>query len=68
MKIDYDPLQVKEANFDEPIDVMMVEITKDSSSKVGEESMMDYDEKIKVLYPKAEEELIYFLNKYMIKG
>lgn len=46
----------------------MVEITEDSHLKAGEESMLDYVEKVKVVYPRVEEELIDFLNRCKIKG
>lgn len=50
MKIDSGPLQVKEETFVELVDVMMVEITEDSSSKAGVENMIDYVENLKVVY------------------
>lgn len=36
--------------------------------EVEEVSKVDYIEKMKVVYPKAEEELIDFLNRCKIKG
>lgn len=67
MKIDDDRLQVKEANFVEPVNVMIVIITKNHSSKVEDVNMLDYVEKVNVVCPNAEEELIVFLNHYKIK-
>lgn len=67
MKIDDDPLQVKEVNCVEPIDVVIVVITKNHSSKVEDVNMLDYVEKVNVVCPNAEEELIDFLNHYKIK-
>lgn len=63
VKIDADHFQVKEASFDKPVNVMMVEITEDSMSKTEEGNMLDYAEKVKVVYLKAEEELLDFLNR-----
>lgn len=63
MKIDFDSLQVGEENFVEPDNVMMVEITKNPSSKVEDENMLDYIVKVKVVYLNAKEELIDLLNR-----
>lgn len=68
MKIDIDSLQVEEVNFVEPIDVMKVEITENPSSKVEGLNMLDYAEKVKVVYPNVEKGIIDFLNHYKIKG
>lgn len=48
--------------------MMMVDTNVGLNMKVKEVSMIDYTEKIKVVYPKAGEELIDFLNLYKITG
>lgn len=67
MKIATYPLQVEEAHLVEPVQIMMVETTMGSNMKVEEVCMVDYTEKIKVVYPTAKEELIDFLNQCKIK-
>lgn len=46
---------------------MMVNIVDNNNPRVVEISLLDYIEKVKVLYPKEEEELIYFLKMYKLK-
>ena len=41
----------------------MVNIMDNNNTMVGEVSLLDYIEKVKVVYPKVEEELIDFLNR-----
>lgn len=51
-----------EALFVEPLDLFMVDITKNTK---GVEP--NYEEQLKVVFPKADEELIHFLNRYKLK-
>lgn len=67
MKIDSDPLQIEDANFVEPVEVLMVEIYEDHIPKIEDMNMLDYPKKVKVVYPNAEEELINFLIQCKIK-
>ncbi|PNX62275.1 hypothetical protein L195_g052890, partial [Trifolium pratense] len=61
MKVDSDPLQVAETSFVESFECMMVEaIEAITMQAVSEE---EYTEKIKGVYPQAEEELVDFLNR-----
>lgn len=55
MKIDANPLQVEEENFIKPIDVKMVEIIETPNSNVESLNMLDYAEKVMVVYQNAEE-------------
>ena len=57
MKVEFDPLQVGDANFVEPVEVLMIEISEDVSLKVKDMDMVDYAEKVKVVYPNVEESL-----------
>ncbi|MCI51140.1 hypothetical protein A2U01_0072384, partial [Trifolium medium] len=66
MKIDSDPLQVAETSFVEPFECMLVEAMEATIMQaVGEE---EYAEKIKGVYPQAEEELVDFLNRYKLSN
>lgn len=47
---------------------MMVEATKDLDEEVKGVTVSDYTEKMKVVYPKTEEELIDILNRCKLKG
>lgn len=47
---------------------MIVEITENPISKVEVVNILDYSEKVKVVYHNAEEELINFLNHCKLKG
>lgn len=47
---------------------MMFDITEGIDKNVKEMTILDYIEKMKVVYPKDEEELIDFLNRCNIKG
>lgn len=62
------PSKVEETLFVDPINVMMVDVVEGLDTKVDEVSMLDYTEQMKVVYPKAEEEWINFLNSCKIKG
>jgi hypothetical protein len=66
MKVDTDPLQVAETSFAEPYEFMMVEAMEVTTlESIPEE---EYIEKIKVVYPKAEEDLLDFLMKCKAKN
>lgn len=41
----------------------MVDIVEGLDTKVDEVNMLDFTEKMKVVYPKVEEELFDFLNR-----
>lgn len=62
MKIDYDPLQVRDASYMEHVTINMVEITEDFDMAEFEES----ENQIEVVYPKANEGLAEFI--YMCKA
>lgn len=66
MQIDSDPLKVEEAHFVKPLEIMMVNIGEGLDKDVEEVSMLGYIEKMKVVYPKVEEELIDFLNRFSV--
>lgn len=68
MTIDAYLLQVEEAHFVEPVEIMMVETTKGLDREVKEVIVLDYTEKMKVVYPKAEGKLIDFLSRCKLKG
>ncbi|MCI30363.1 hypothetical protein A2U01_0051572, partial [Trifolium medium] len=61
MKVDSDPLQVAETSYAEPFDCLMVEAMEVTQVQTVPEE--EYCEKIKVVYPQAEEELVDFLNR-----
>ncbi|MCI00285.1 hypothetical protein A2U01_0021302, partial [Trifolium medium] len=61
MKIDSDPLQVVETSFVEPFECMMVEALEATTMQVVSEE--EYAEKIKGVYPQAEEQLVDFLKR-----
>ncbi|MCI26698.1 hypothetical protein A2U01_0047895, partial [Trifolium medium] len=60
-KVDSDPLQVAEATYVEPFDCLMVDAMELTPIKAVPEE--EYAEKIKVVYPHAEEKLVDFLNR-----
>lgn len=68
MEIDLDPLQFEETYFFELVEIMMVNTGEGLKTNVEEVSMLDYTEKMKVVYPKDKEKLIDFLNMCNIKG
>ncbi|MCI53452.1 hypothetical protein A2U01_0074699 [Trifolium medium] len=53
MKIDSDPLQVAEASYVEPFECLMIEAMEATTMQAVTEE--EYAEKIKVVYPQAEE-------------
>lgn len=61
MQVDSDPLHIKCTNYVEPLKCLVVEAIERPSITM-EVSESEYDEKFKEVYPRAEEELIYFLN------
>ncbi|MCH81893.1 hypothetical protein A2U01_0002687, partial [Trifolium medium] len=61
MKVDSDPLQVAEASYVEPFECLVMEAMEVTQILAVPEE--EYTEKIKVLYPQAEEELVDFLNR-----
>lgn len=68
MKIDSNLLKVKEVHFIEPVEVMMVDIGEGLNNNVEEVSMIDCTGKIKVVYPKAEEELMTSCTSARLKA
>lgn len=58
MKIDFDPLQVGDTNYVEPVTINMVEITEDFDM-----DEIESENQIEVVYPKAGEGLLEFLHR-----
>lgn len=67
MQVDDDALQIKDAYYTELVECLVVKATEGPNDTMEVMSEQVYAEKIKVVYPYAEEELIYFLNKYKWK-
>ncbi|WJX39866.1 hypothetical protein P8452_27373 [Trifolium repens] len=68
MQIDAEPLQSADTLYAEPQEIMMVEameVTEGQTEKISEE---EYIEKMKVVYPRAEEDLIDFLNRCKLEN
>ncbi|GAU44958.1 hypothetical protein TSUD_28930 [Trifolium subterraneum] len=66
MKVDTDPLQIADTSFAEPFEFMMVEAMEVTTlESIPEE---EYIEKIKVVYPKVEEDLLDFLMRCKAKN
>jgi hypothetical protein len=63
MKVDTDPLQAADTLYAEPHAIMMVEAMEVTDVQIQEIPKKEYTEKIKVVYPHAEEDLIDFLNR-----
>jgi hypothetical protein len=63
MKVDVDPLQTTDTLYAEPHEIMMVEAMEVIDVQVQEIPEEEYTEKIKVVYPHAEEDLIDFLTR-----
>lgn len=63
MKINYDPLQVGDANYVEPVVINMVEITVDFDM----EEFKDSENHIEVVYPKVGEGLVEFLHRCKVE-
>jgi hypothetical protein len=61
MKVDAEPLQVAETSYVEPFKCLMVDAME--ASPVRAMTEREYEEKVKSVYPQAEEELIDFLNR-----
>jgi hypothetical protein len=61
MKVDVDPLPKVDANYVEVYDCNMVDVVDPALVKVVPEK--EYEKKVQEVYPKAEEELVDFLNK-----
>lgn len=55
MKIDVDPLEVEEAYFINPVEIMMVETTEGLDTEVKKVTMLNYTEKMKVISPRDDE-------------
>lgn len=55
MKIDADPIEVEEAHFINPVEIMMVETTEGLDTEVKKVTMLNYTEKMKVISPRADE-------------
>lgn len=67
MQVDFDPMQIKDVNYVEPLECLMVVATESPDVEM-EVSESNYAEKVKVVFPTAEEELVDFLNKCKLKG
>lgn len=66
MQVDTDSLHIVEANFIEHVEILMVESTDGLGievEQVGKKYVESMAKKMKVVFPKAEEALIDFLNK-----
>jgi hypothetical protein len=69
MQVDEDPLQISEALYTEPVQLLMV----DAMDLAGGDQLVaipeeEYVEKVKMVYPRAEEELIDFLQRCKISN
>lgn len=67
MKVDFDPLQIKDTKYTEPFKFLMVEAIENPDIDM-EVSGSSYDEKVTLTYPTTEKELVYFLNRCKLKG
>ncbi|KAK2409728.1 hypothetical protein QL285_045140 [Trifolium repens] len=68
MKVDAEPLQNAETLYAEPQEIMMVEamkVTEVQAEKIPEE---EYFEKMKVVYPRAEDDLVDFPNRCKLEN
>lgn len=65
--MDSNPLQIKDTNYAEQLECLMVEATEipDMEMKVSESH---YVEKVMAIYPTAEEELVDSLNRCKLKS
>jgi hypothetical protein len=68
MKFDAEPLQNAETLYAEPQEIMMVEAMEVAEGQVEEIPEEQYFEKMKVVYPHAEEDLIDFLNRCKLEN
>lgn len=68
MKINFDPLQVKEVRYIELVDINMVEITEDLNMKDEEEAVESSENQMKSVYPKTKEGLVDFLHHCKAKS
>lgn len=59
--------QEEEAPYVEYVEILMVDVTKGLDTKTDEVNMIDCNEQVKLVFPRAEEELIDFLNKCKLK-
>lgn len=67
MHVDFDPLQIKDANYVESVKCLMVEAIE-SFHMIMEVYESEHAEKVQVIYPSVEEELLDFLNRCKLKG
>lgn len=67
VQVDSYPLQIKDVNYIEPLECLMVESTEipDVAMEVSES---EYVEKVKKVYHTTEEELVDFPNRCKLKG
>jgi hypothetical protein len=63
MQVDSDPLKNVDTLYAEPHEIPMVEAMEVTDKQVQEVPEEEYTEKMKVVYPHAEEDLIDFLNR-----
>lgn len=68
VQVKSDPVLAKDENLVEPVEILTFEATDDLNNEVKEVSVQAYAEKMKVVYPKDDVELIDFLNRCKIKG
>lgn len=68
MKMDSDPMQIEDAHYAEPMEILMVEFVEGSNMDVdkGEQIFDITDTGIQAVYPQSEEWLIDFLEHYML--
>lgn len=67
MHVDFDPLQIKDANYVESVKCLIVEAIE-SFNMIMEVYESEHAEKVQAVYPSAEEELLDFLNRCKLKG
>lgn len=67
MNIDFDPLEVGEANYIEPLGVNMAEIPEYLNMEAEDEAVKGSEDQIKSIYVKAGEDLSDFLYRYKAK-
>lgn len=65
-EVDSDP-KVEEALFVESVEILMVNVANVLNTKADDANVLDYNEKLKVVHSRAEEDFIDFLNKWKLK-
>lgn len=67
LKIDFNPLQVGEARYVEPVEINMVKITEDFNMEAEKEVVESSENQMKYVYPRTEEDLVNFLRCFQAK-